>query len=163
MVNLCSKRRSTTDSFSGATSATDGLLPTTLAPTPGRTGPPRICNYWHDAPAPLPHEQPTMLIPSLPPSDNELPNLSKHRVEFEEHSTFDNVEWWTAAYVHWPLKTVTYVQKVLTSSGLIGENGVVWFPTKEDALYSLRYTVTLRKQSPGTTRRFPQTRATPPN
>jgi hypothetical protein len=39
MVNLCSKRRSTTDSFSVATSATDGLLPTTLAPTSERTGP----------------------------------------------------------------------------------------------------------------------------
>lgn len=99
-----------------------------------------ICRYWHNAPAPLPHKQPMMPIP---PSGNELSNLLKMYVEFEKHFAFDKVEWWTAAYVHPQLHTVIYVWKVLMLPGRIGKNGVVWFATKAEAYYSLRYTVFL--------------------
>jgi hypothetical protein len=99
-----------------------------------------ICRYWHHAPAPLPHEQHSM--PTVPPSGKELANLLKPFVKFEKHFAFDNVEWWTAAYVHSSLNTVIYVRKVL-STGHIGGNGVVWFATKAEAHYSLRYTVYL--------------------
>jgi len=102
------------------------------------------CRYVHDALAPLPHHgQPPIASDVIPPSEELLNSNAFAKDAHFLKGTASSVDWYTAAYLEWSSKTVVYVQKVVKSYGRVSKDGVVWFPTKEDALYNLRCTMFL--------------------
>jgi len=96
----------------------------------------RTCNFWHDVQAPLPHGQ------KFPPFDS-LPELPSTLVKF----TRMNIHWYTAVYIDEDSKLIIYVQKVLPDSGYVSDDGTCWFPSRKEALDSLRYNVYFHKNN----------------
>lgn len=106
----------------------------------------RRCDYYHDVLAPLPDEQP-FVDWTVSSKEQNLPSLPENQMQFLSRTVgADEVKLWTAAYIYRPSNEVIYVRKALLEFGRVSENGVVWFPSKDEALLSLRCTVSLYRQ-----------------